>query len=499
MQPKFRFIRRLTGSPACASKVPLLNQVILAYIALSLVTSALFLIAPVVSFLSQTPLRHMQAYLGILGAGLVCMDLFTNRVLWRGPYVALLYGICALAVVSSILTVSYGIRDNLYQICWTGIEFALFYSCISRTDRPKFQRYIRRVYTVLLLIWLIACCVSLFQYVFQIGYQYVVQPLSDDKSLARQGFLENRLFGIFNPLSHAVYVSCMLLIAGIYYLIRSRQVWKRVLLALADITLFFHIVLSGSRGPQVVLITCVFAAVFLLARNRITGSAFRRFLAPCISALLVTAVCIPCFMGIKSGLAQIPRLTETLVDGNELFHVEELPEDGNILERQGLEDDFSNDRFKIWSDYLSLSPEIGLLGLSPGNYMPYIQENFPNLFIVEYVRENFPGKFESGTIYHVHNGYLMVLVSTGFLGLGLLLAYLVLATLRVGRYIFRTRSLSKSFVFSLAIVLAGGISALFDKGLFFMNNTPTLLFWMAAGIVMVQSADSLPAKYSEGA
>lgn len=498
MQPKFRFLRRLTGSPDCASKVPLLNQAILAYIALSLVTSALFLIAPVVTFLSQTPLRHMQAYLGILGAGLVCMDLFTNKVLWRGPYVAALYGICALAVVSSILTISYGIRDNLYQICWTGIEFALFYSCMFRTDRPKFQRYIRRVFLVLLVIWLIACCISLFQYVFQIGYRYVVQPLSDDKSLARQGFLENRLFGIFNPLSHAVYVSCMLLIGGMYYLIRSRQVWKRVLLVLANVVLFLHIVLSGSRGPQVVLIVCVFVTVFLLARNRITGSALRRFLASSISALLVTAICIPCFLGIKSGLAQIPRLTETLVDGNELFHVEELPEDVNILERQGLEDDFSNDRFKIWTDYLSLSPEIGQLGLSPGNYMPYIQENFPDLFIVEYVQENFPGKFESGTIYHVHNGYLMVLVSTGFFGLGLLLGYLVLATLRVGRYILRTRSLPKSFVFSLAIVLAGGISALFDKGLFFMNNTPTLLFWMAAGIVMVQSADPLPAKDSEG-
>lgn len=498
MQPKFRFLRRLTGSPDCISKVPLLNQVILAYLALSLVTSALFLIAPVVSFLSRTPLGHMQAYLGILGAGLVCMDLLTNKVLWRGPYVALLYGICALAAVSSILTISYGVRDNLFQICWTGIEFALFYSCIFRTDRPKFHRYIRRVFLVLLVIWLIACCVSLFQYVFQIGYRYVVQPLSDDKSLARQGFLENRLFGIFNPLSHAVYVSCMLLIGGIYYLIRSRQVWKRVLLALADVVLLLHIVLSGSRGPQVVLLVCVFAVVFLLVRNRITGSAFRRFVTSCLSALLVSAICIPCFLGIKSGLAQIPRLTGELVDGNELFHVEELPEDVNILERQGLEDDISNDRFQIWSDYFSLSPEIGLLGLSPGNYMPYIQENFPDLFIVEYVRENFPGKFESGTIYHVHNGYLMVLVSTGFLGLALLLAYLVLAVLRVGRYILRTRCLSQSFVFSLAIVLAGGISALFDKGLFFMNNTPTLLFWMAAGMVMVQSADSLPAKPSEG-
>ena len=40
--------------------------------------------------------------------------------------------------------------------------------------------------------------------------------------------------------------------------------------------------------------------------------------------------------------------------------------------------------------------------------------------IVEYIKTYFPEKYDAGIIYHVHNGYLMVYVSTGIIGIVLL-------------------------------------------------------------------------------
>lgn len=488
-----RLWNRITGDERSISKVPALNTVIMVYIGLTLLCYVLFLIAPFVTFIAQTPLRHIQSYMGILGGLLLCADLFTNKVVWRGPYCMLLYGLCALAGISALLSISYGVEDNLFLICWTLIEFSLFYSCAYRWERKRLRKFMKVLYAVLLLCWFVACCVSLYQYVFQIGYRYVINPLSDDNSLARQGFLDSRLFGIFSPLNHAVYVSVMLLLIGVYYFLHNKRVFMRTVLLIANLPLFFHIILSGSRSAQVSMLVCAVGILWLWFRDRSRYTDFRRVLFPLGIALLLTAVLALGFVGVKTVLGEIPRWMDTIATPSETEQPSESSENNvpppevDILQREGLEEDVSNDRFKIWKDYLSLYREIGLLGLSPGNYMSYIRENHPELFIVQYVRDEFPGKFMHGTIYHVHNGYLMTFVSTGFAGVLLMLAFIVLCLVRLMRFIKRQPRVSGAFIFALAVAAAGAISAVFDKGVFFMNNPSSFLFWMALGYVMLET------------
>lgn len=484
---------RITGDERSTSRFPALNTVIMVYIGLTLLCYVLFLIAPFVTFISKTPLRHIQSYLGILGGILLCADLFTNKVVWRGSYCILLYGLCALAVISSALSISYGVKDNLFLICWTLIEFSLFYSCAYRWEKTRLHRFMQYLYGALLLCWCVACCVSVYQYVFQIGYRYVINPLSDDNSVARQGFLEGRLFGIFSPLNHAVYVSFMLLLIGIYFTLQSKRVLVKTALLTANLPLFFHIILSGSRSAQVSMLVCVIGVLWLWFRKRTRYKDMRRVLIPAAVALGLAGVLVLGFMGVKTVLGEVPRWVGSVPSADEPLDPTAPGEDDDpwvnedILHREGLEEDVSNDRFKIWKDYLSLYREIGLLGLSPGNYMSYIRENHPDMFIVQYVRDNYPGKFMHGTIYHVHNGYLMTFVSTGFAGVLLMLAFIVLCFLRIARYIKRQVHVSDGFIFALAVAAAGAISAVFDKGVFFMNNPSSFLFWMALGFVMAES------------
>ena len=87
----------------------------------------------------------------------------------------------------------------------------------------------------------------------------------------------------------------------------------------------------------------------------------------------------------------------------------------------------------------------------------------------------------------MHNGYLMVFVSTGFAGVLLMLAFIVLCLVRLVRYMKRQARISDAFIFVFAVAAAGAISAVFDKGVFFMNNPSSFLFWMALGFLMSQS------------
>ena len=471
------YCHRIVGDEQDLKRIPLLNRIIVCYVGLSALVYALFLISPFVTLVSPTPLHHLQTYMGVIGAVLMGIDLLTNRGLWRGAYVILLYGICAVALVSSVLTLSYGAKDNLFIICWTLIQFSLFYSCAQRMERAELQKYIRVFFSIIVIVWFVACCISVFQYFAQIGYLYVIDPLSDDTAVARQGFIGSRLFGIFNPLNHAVYVSLMLFLGGIYYIIQTKKKAIRVCLIIADVIFLLHIMLSGSRSAEISLLCSAFVASFFYLRNKEKyTSGWKRLGMPVLSAILSVVIVFACFTGIKEVLGHVPTWLGTVENQEDL--------NSDLLEREGLEDDSSNGRLSIWKDYCSLYGEIGLLGLSPGNYMAYICENNSDLFIVQYIRDTFPEKFAGGIIYHVHNGYLMTFVSTGFLGLFLMLAYLILCLRRVLLHIKYHRRVSDVFTVSFAIVLAGFISAMFDKGLFFMDNPHTFIFWLAAGILI---------------
>ena len=94
-------------------------------------------------------------------------------------------------------------------------------------------------------------------------------------------------------------------------------------------------------------------------------------------------------------------------------------------------------------------------------------------------------------IYHVHNGYLMTFVSAGFLGSLLMIVFIFLCLKKIISCLIRQKTLSHEYIFALALILSGAISAVFDKGLFFMNNPATFLFWLAFGFVMMKSCEAI--------
>lgn len=483
------------------------DTAVVAYCGFVLLVQVLLQISPFMTFLATTPFYSIQTYLGLLGGALIVVDLFTTKRIWQGSYRFLLYAILALAAVASVRMISYGVKENLFKLCWAAIQFVLVYSCAYRMEREPLRKYVKILFYVLLLIWFVGCCVSLYQYINQIGYMYVVNPLAKDSSSNRQGFYDNRLFGIFYTLNHAAYISLLFFLVAVLYLFQEKRKGVRICLIVAMAALLCHIILSGSRSATIALYgtTAVFAWFF--ARNKIKENGMKRPLICTMAALMVVVVCFSGLRIMKNGLILLPYVKEKIayhihlinpgtnnpadepgLSGDEAEDPSadrEKPEmNEDVLVRDGLEEDASNGRFSIWKDYISLYRDVGAIGLSPGNYMPYIMENHPELYVVEYIRVNYPDKYESGIIHHVHSGYIMVYISAGILGFLCLAAFIGICLVRAFRTILKHQQLSYLFIGAFALVAAGAVAAVFDEGLFFQNNPHTTVFWFALGLLM---------------
>lgn len=466
---------------------PVFDAVVLVYIAFVLLVQVLFQISPAVTFFASTPLINIQTWLGLLGGALLAIDLFTSKRLWQGPFCLLLYGILVMAALASVRMIDYGVKQNLFKLCWATIQFALFYSCAYRMETKRLKKYIRVLFAVLLVIWLVACCVSLYQFVRLIRYDYVVNPMAQDTSSNRQGFYDNRLFGIFYTLNHAAYGSLIFFLVGIAYAMKTKRVFVKVLLSVSSLILMAHIILTVSRSATIALMVCLFCLSFLMARTKFQMKSSRRLTLSTAVATLILILTLLAFQVVKSGLLYLPYAV------SEVFDLPAVEYDSTLLDRE-LGTDTSNGRLDIWADYFSLSGEIGPVGLSPGNYMPYIYENHPDLFIVSGIKEFYADKFDSGIIYHVHNGYLMVFVSAGWIGAALLLAFGTLCILRLFRKLKEDHKTSYTVMLSFLLVAAVAISAVFDEGIFFQNNPQTTIFWLALGFLMKECA---PAQKNE--
>lgn len=460
------FIRR--------KEYPRFDNFVVIYVGIVLFFQVLLQISPAVTFLAKTPLYSIQTYLGILGGGLIVVDLFTTKRIWQGRYMFFLLAILVFAAWSSTQMRAYGIKENLFKLCWMTIQFCLMYSCAYRIPKEQLEGRIKRLFCVLLTVWCLGCCLSFYQYVNKIGYETLVNPLAKDTSINRQGFFNNRLYGVFYTLNHAAYVSLFFAVIAAVFTLREKRIWAKLLLIFAQIALISYIVLSGSRSALVALAACVLVAVCLgLCYGMKAGGRWKWLLLCVFLVILMAAGCLG-YRGIKSGLTLITTRTEK---------VESTTKQDNILGRTDLEKS-TNGRIQIWSDYLSLHKEIGLTGLSPGNYMPYVIQEHQELYLVRTAKFNHQEKYNAGIVYHVHSGYLMVYVSAGALGAVALALFMLLCMIRTIWAIWKSEKANPWFICGLLLVVAGAISALFDEGLFFQNNPQTTMFWLALGLIM---------------
>lgn len=409
------------------------------------------------------------AIVAMFGAAVVCLDLFTRRVFLTAKNVVWLALFLAICTLSSVVNAKYGVIGNVRNLVWLAISFFLLYPIDPTRTLDSVKKEIKYVGNILITVWFLACGASLAMFALQVGYYVDVYP----DSFARMGFIEGRLFGVFEDPNYAAVVAMIAIIYSIFNLKNAEKKWLKAFYVCGICVDFCYIVLSGSRTTEVAAIIVAFlAAYFLLLKkyNKVKANAFIKQVALILSAILCSAALIFSFIFARKALSYLPGMvgapfkSVSVAEQKPRRHIDIMRDDVSNTA------DISNCRFKIWLSALEVFKSKPFLGTSPRNLRAYAKAAFPNGFIAQ-------------RSYAVHNAYLDVLTSTGLLGAVIMFIFLVKYLISVFQFLF-VKLNNKNYglvLFSFINVATVAISAFFLSEIFFVNTIGVLTFWLNLG------------------
>ncbi len=463
----------------------ILNKTSIVYSVVVLIYQLAYTIVPVRQFLNYTGLTVISSLMAVGGVAIAVLNTMFNRKIFISKLVWLLITILGIMGVSTLLNFEYGFTQNIKTIIWqVALLLVIFTSSFSNESNYLITCF-KWTYWILNVFYLPALIISLYQYYNNIHYIANVEM-----GTVRQGFVEGRLFGIFSSPHFAAISTVVLLLASLYYLfLTNNRALKSALVVIAVLN-FLYTVLSGSRSAS--LATC--ATVLIIAivvfykkafLNFKFGKIIRLFIAVVLS-FTVTAGTYALFD--VTARANVFILKQINQDIGQDIPEDEMPEDEPIYEREDIEmGNVSNNRFTIWREYIEVAlgnVKTALFGASPGSYMIYTAENYPDKYIVSHIKEIAPNMYEHGIIYDTHNAYIGAFVSTGIIGFILLLAFLVICAIKVLKRIFSKKDVSLELILAIAFVVFTLAVSFFDSDLFYKCTGTSVIFWLFCGILV---------------
>lgn len=443
-----------------------LRKIYMVVFIMAVLTRVLLPIALCESQLINTLVFSVVAIFGFL---IIIIDFFTKRIFWQQKNVIWLMFFLIACLISSIINAKYGIFGNIRNLIWMAISFFLLYPVDYKRTTNEIKGEIKFIGDILISVWFMACSISLVMFILQIGFYVDVYP----DSFCRIGFLEGRLFGIFEDPNYAAIVSFVVIIFSVFRIKYVSRKWFKVFYCINIFINFCYLVLSGSRTAEVSAIFIVFfVSYFIFLRKfkdkKINAIVKQFFLI--IVSVLCSFILIFGFVFTRKTVSYLPEFvisrfkSENVAEPRIRKHVDTTREDVNNST------DISNCRFKIWLSAIELFKSKPIFGTSPRNMRIYAKEAFPNGFIAQ-------------RSYAVHNAYLDILTSTGIFGAIFLIVFFLKYFIYVFKFLFLKLN-SKYYymvLFNFVIVTAIAISAFFLSEIVFVNTIGVLLFWLNLG------------------
>ena len=409
-----------------------------------------------------------------VGALLLFVDLLTERYMFKTKHCYLLILFLVVTGMSCLFNIKYGLTDNIKTLVWTSIQLLLLYTIYVRIGKEKTILLCKRLFNIVIAVWMVAGIVSILQYMFQIGYYVELGELAK-----RQGFVDNRVFGVFNDPNYASVTSLYVIVMSLYLFQKTKKKFLKGYYVLSLVVQYTYIVLSGSRTAEACMLLVIVTGVILLLKNYMLQKEWKIMKKITIATVGVVIVLI-LFVGVykvsKRSLVYLPRI---VMSEQSIDDAKKKTDDKKRLERKDVAaDNISNNRVTIWKGYLqSIEGSKSIFGLSPRNGLNYISENYPKSYIAK-------------TQYETHNAYLTIFVSDGFIGLLIVLGFGVMVAFQVIKKIAGKKKIEDYFICTLIIEEILLAYAFFFSDLFFVNNLTTTLFWILLGVIVGEKKEN---------
>lgn len=448
-----------------------INTIVKLYIIFSIFYSLIGRVIPIKQLIGEGVNSLIYILLAGIGALLLLVDLFTTKKWYKGKYIIVLYCFVVIIGISSLINIKYGFFDNLKTIVWTTIQIGLIYTFYTRFSREELIQFFDKVWVTMSVFWFFPVTISLVQFVICKGYITRVEGRQ-----LRQGFYDNRLFGLFNDPNYAAITSLCMIVAMLYLLKKVTNKKIRIFFKINIVVQYIYIVLSGSRTALVCMTFITGFYVFMLCYQKMHGKYnWKRVLGVILIPVVSMSIVVVAFTVVQRICVVFPMAYYYVENEEKDSHIkisdkEEI--DASMTERKdGKQGNLSNNRSTIWKAYINGLEGDVLFGGSPRNVLAKWQEKDPKGYLAE-------------TGYETHNGYIYVLVSTGIIGLLTIAAFVILYARKVILYIKENYQIPSEVMFIFIFLLIILIDVCFFTELFFIQGLNTILFWLHCGYVM---------------
>lgn len=468
------------------------------YVLIYMVHFALLEVLPIRNFLSEH-VGFLYTGIGVLGAALLAYDFVTRRRMFQVQRADLLVLFFLASLISVLINYQYDLFGNIKALMWMAVQVFLLCAFDSETSWQTHVKRMCLIFDIFIFVWLLAVLWALGMYVIQYGGLMETVRMNIEKPLPI-GFVDGRLHGMFEDPNYACISSTFAIGFAVFcWRWGNRPKWFRVYYGFTMAMQIFYIILSGSRMGLLAAMIAISLGVGFLAVIKLRRNVAIKAVSFVLAAVLSAAVINGGYELLRTGLSYVPYLTEEvthgafLPEGTDWEEFTEEEEDGMLavdLSREDLEgkDDFSNNRFKIWSDYLKVLSSTPLFGTSPRGYLMYAEDHFGDLYVVQ---KN----------YSTHNGLLLLFLGAGIVGGALMLIWAVKTVIAIVGYLVRRRDSRDAnywMVYLLTmLVTVAAISAMSGQGVFFCNLIQDILFWLVLGFVLYLVRQGEPERNSK--
>lgn len=404
----------------------------------------------------------------VIGGILLVAELLINYKKYLRLEYYLLAFFLVICFISSIVYRKYGISDNIKTLAWMAIQMFLLTSIIpfGASEDTSGKQCVNRLMKSLTVCQSLAVTISFGQFLLQSKY---VVPDYNGTYDRRQGFIEERLFGVFTDPNYAAIISLMVIIFAAILLCHEKRRWRKGLYVFFLVINSIYVLLSGSRTAFIAAAIVLPVFTYFMYRNKAINEKkayrYRSFLAGGGMLLFIT-IYLMFGANVFSAIADVTVKIRPYIGLCKIDAQEEIS-----LERKDVEGDISNNRFSIWSSVWKISADNRVVGLSPRNMVPYAEKNYPNSYIAK-------------TGYQAHNAYLALISGSGILGTIPIAALVIYMIYQLVLYVKRhkKKKVDEELILGISIISIVGISGMFLLEMFYVNTITTALFWMFTGI-----------------
>ncbi len=428
--------------------------------------------------------RVLYAFFAGWALLLLVYKTFVLKTLFKPKYSVLLFGFFVLAGISILVNYKNNFSHNVMTIYMPVVFAFLLY--VPDTGKGL-MREIRAISGFFIGFTFLVSMASFVMYMFQISFTF----LNRNGVTIRQGFLENRLFGLYiSPNVGVVFAVTSIALTFVSLFFIAKKPLKKTWLVFcgANILLqYVYFLLANSRGG-IVAASATIALLIIFGRYNFTVFRFKVKVKSVVSKLacliLVFGTLFLLAAPVKYALSYVPMVTERVFHANNPNLNGDLGETDFTRIEAGSED-ISNGRIEIWTAAYSVWRYKPFVGVANANV---IEEQTKQSYVPTDTMSKESVFWLGRANGNMHNAYIQIGVNYGMVALFLIVLFLLLIVVSAFKKIMSLRKEGNNCTFELLLL---GIAAfylchnIFETYLFVWgSNVFGALFWLVLGYAL---------------